>query len=92
MSGVMPGEPPWFAHCVVGRWRWRFSQSNPLFPCLLPTLYLDCVHSCVPSPVSKEAWLIGVQTLLLVSRTVLTEWIARLEGVSGSALVCQVRQ
>mmetsp|Transcript_5153 Transcript_5153/g.11220 ORF Transcript_5153/g.11220 Transcript_5153/m.11220 type:complete len:766 (-) Transcript_5153:214-2511(-) len=44
---------------------------------------------CVPSPFSKEALLILIQGGLLVSRTLLTDWIARIEGWSGSTLTSQ---
>ena len=46
--------------------------------------------SCVPSVFSREAMLIGAQTGLLVLRTLLTDWIARVEGLSGSTLVSLV--
>ncbi|GFH30058.1 ABC transporter domain-containing protein, partial [Haematococcus lacustris] len=42
---------------------------------------------CIPSPVSREARLVLLQGALLVSRTLLTEWISRIEGWSGSTLV-----
>ncbi|MEW5310860.1 MAG: hypothetical protein WDW38_002620 [Sanguina aurantia] len=44
---------------------------------------------CVPSVFCKEALLILIQGGLLVSRTLLTDWIARVEGYSGSTLVSQ---
>ncbi|MEW5301617.1 MAG: hypothetical protein WDW36_004466 [Sanguina aurantia] len=44
---------------------------------------------CVPSVFSREAMLIMIQGVLLVSRTLLTDWIARVEGYSGSTLVSQ---
>ncbi|PNW72668.1 hypothetical protein CHLRE_15g637761v5 [Chlamydomonas reinhardtii] len=44
---------------------------------------------CVPSWWSKEAGLILAQGGLLVSRTLLTDWISRIEGYSGSTLVSQ---
>ncbi len=34
--------------------------------------------------------LILIQGVLLVSRTLLTDWISRIEGYSGSSLVSQV--
>ncbi len=43
----------------------------------------------MPSVFSKEALLIAIQTGLLVSRTLLTDTIARIEGASGSMLVTQ---
>ncbi|KAF5842745.1 ABC transporter transmembrane region 2-domain-containing protein [Dunaliella salina] len=42
---------------------------------------------CMPSPLSKEALLVVVQGLLLVSRTLLTDLISRVEGWSGSSLI-----
>mmetsp|Transcript_4383 Transcript_4383/g.11917 ORF Transcript_4383/g.11917 Transcript_4383/m.11917 type:complete len:794 (+) Transcript_4383:128-2509(+) len=42
---------------------------------------------CMPSPFSKEALLVLVQGLLLVSRTLLTDLISRVEGWSGSSLI-----
>ncbi|GFR51705.1 hypothetical protein Agub_g14150 [Astrephomene gubernaculifera] len=44
---------------------------------------------CVPSPWSKEALLILAQGCLLVSRTLLTDYISRVEGYCGSTLVSQ---
>mmetsp|Transcript_28926 Transcript_28926/g.85644 ORF Transcript_28926/g.85644 Transcript_28926/m.85644 type:complete len:765 (-) Transcript_28926:338-2632(-) len=44
---------------------------------------------CIPSVFSKEAGLIAIQTLLLVSRTLLTDWIARIEGQAGGMLTAQ---
>lgn len=48
-----------------------------------------CLKICVPSLVSKEAFLILVQGVLLVSRTLLTEYISQIEGYCGSSLVSQ---
>jgi ABC-type uncharacterized transport system fused permease/ATPase subunit len=42
---------------------------------------------CVPSPVSREALLIGIQGLLLISRTLLTDFIAKIEGHCGRSIV-----
>ncbi|GAX78160.1 hypothetical protein CEUSTIGMA_g5602.t1 [Chlamydomonas eustigma] len=42
---------------------------------------------CVPGPFSREAMLILSQTVLLVFRTLLTDWISHIEGISGSTLV-----
>lgn len=44
----------------------------------------------MPSLASREALLVLGQGVLLVSRTLLTEWIARVEGWSGSSLVSLV--
>lgn len=44
---------------------------------------------CVPSPWSREALLILGQGVLLVSRTLLTDYISRVEGYCGSSLVSQ---
>ncbi|KXZ41495.1 hypothetical protein GPECTOR_431g302 [Gonium pectorale] len=44
---------------------------------------------CVPSPLSREAMLILAQGCLLVSRTLLTDYISRVEGYCGSTLVSQ---
>ncbi|KAG2489276.1 hypothetical protein HYH03_012296 [Edaphochlamys debaryana] len=42
---------------------------------------------CVPSPWSREALLVLGQGVLLVSRTLLTDYISRVEGYCGSSLV-----
>eukprot|EP00798_Chlamydomonas_sp_ICE-L_P012747 gene12747-15996_t len=44
---------------------------------------------CVPSIFSKEAFLVLIQGALLVSRTVLTDWIAHIEGLCGNTLISQ---
>ncbi|KAG1675038.1 hypothetical protein FOA52_002695 [Chlamydomonas sp. UWO 241] len=44
---------------------------------------------CVPSVWSPLAALIGVQTLLLVARTLLTDALSSIEGTAGSTLVSQ---
>jgi hypothetical protein len=41
------------------------------------------VHRCVPGPLSMEAQLIYGQTVLLVCRTLLTDYISQLEGSVG---------
>jgi len=48
---------------------------------------LTILSICVPSLASKEAGLVLLQGLLLVSRTLLTDLIARIEGDSGSTLI-----
>ncbi|GIL93564.1 hypothetical protein Vretimale_11706 [Volvox reticuliferus] len=50
---------------------------------------LRILSICVPSPWSREAGLILAQGCLLVSRTLLTDYISRLEGYCGSTLVGQ---
>jgi len=50
---------------------------------------LAILSICVPSPFSKEAGLILIQGILLVSRTLLTDLISRIEGWSGGSLVSQ---
>jgi hypothetical protein len=45
----------------------------------------------VPGLFSQEALLVLVQGCLLVSRTLLTDWISRMEGYCGSALTSLVR-
>lgn len=40
-------------------------------------------RSCIPSPLCYEAGLVYVQGVLLVSRTLLTEYVAFLEGRIG---------
>lgn len=44
---------------------------------------------CVPSSLSKEAFYIALQSGLLISRTLLTDRIAALEGVAGQSVVSQ---
>ena len=46
-------------------------------------------HSCVPSPTSPEAGLIALQGALLVSRTLLTDYISRIEARAGRHLIAQ---
>ncbi len=48
------------------------------------------MNSCVPSPFSKEAGLILLQGCLLVSRTLLTDYISRVEGYCGRSIVSLV--
>lgn len=50
---------------------------------------LTILSICVPSPISKEALLIFIQGILLVSRTLLTDSISSLEGYCGRSLVSQ---
>ena len=45
--------------------------------------------SCVPSPFSPEAGLIAFQGLLLISRTLLTDQISRIEARAGRHLIAQ---
>lgn len=52
-----------------------------------PDLTPASMERCVPSIWSKEALLILIQGGLLVSRTLLTDWIARIEGTSGSSII-----
>lgn len=52
---------------------------------------LPAAPSCVPSWYSKEAALIGIQGCLLVSRTLLTDYISRVEGHCGRSLISLVR-
>ncbi|KAI8470101.1 MAG: ABC transporter transmembrane region 2-domain-containing protein [Monoraphidium minutum] len=47
---------------------------------------LTILHICVPSPLSKEALLVLLQGGLLVSRTLLTDYISRIEGFCGQAI------
>lgn len=41
---------------------------------------------CIPGPMSQEALLVLIQGCLLVSRTLLTDYISRVEGFAGKAL------
>jgi hypothetical protein len=50
---------------------------------------LVILRICVPSLASREAALIGIQGLLLISRTLLTDLIARVEGHCGRSIVQQ---
>lgn len=45
---------------------------------------------CVPSALSREGLLVLVQGALLVSRTLLTDYISRIEGRCGSAITSLV--
>ncbi len=45
---------------------------------------------CVPSVFSPEAGLIAAQGALLVSRTLLTDYISRIEARAGRQLIQQV--
>lgn len=56
-------------------------------PRLLPPLR---TQSCVPGLLSKEALLVLVQGGLLVSRTLLTDYISRIEGHCGRAITSLV--
>lgn len=47
----------------------------------------EILRICVPSLYSKEAFLVIVQSCLLVSRTLLTDYISALEGVSGQSCI-----
>ncbi|PSC72069.1 ABC transporter D family [Micractinium conductrix] len=44
---------------------------------------------CVPSPLSAEAGLIYTQSVLLILRSLLTEYISRLEGRAGRWIIAQ---
>eukprot|EP00201_Polytomella_parva_P010323 CAMPEP_0175055446 /NCGR_PEP_ID=MMETSP0052_2-20121109/10083_1 /TAXON_ID=51329 ORGANISM="Polytomella parva, Strain SAG 63-3" /NCGR_SAMPLE_ID=MMETSP0052_2 /ASSEMBLY_ACC=CAM_ASM_000194 /LENGTH=716 /DNA_ID=CAMNT_0016320289 /DNA_START=42 /DNA_END=2189 /DNA_ORIENTATION=- len=44
---------------------------------------------CVPSPLSKEAILLYGQGILLLSRTLLTDWISNVEGYCGKCVTSQ---
>jgi hypothetical protein len=44
----------------------------------------------VPGPLSKEALLVLVQGCLLVSRTLLTDYISRIEGYCGRSITSLV--
>ena len=46
-------------------------------------------RSCVPSPLSAEAGLIYTQSVLLILRSLLTEYISRLEGRAGRWIIAQ---
>lgn len=46
---------------------------------------------CVPSLLSREALLIAAQTGLLVSRTLLSDYVARMEGYCARAITSLVR-
>ena len=46
-------------------------------------------RSCVPSATSPEAGLIGLQALLLISRTLMTDHITRVEGRAARFLIAQ---
>ena len=50
---------------------------------------LKIMKLCVPSPFSAEAGLIAFQGLLLVSRTLLTDQISRIEARAGRHLIAQ---
>eukprot|EP00898_Chlorokybus_atmophyticus_P003808 jgi/Chlat1/4428/Chrsp29S04393 len=50
---------------------------------------LGTLRVCVPSLQSKEALYVALQTVLLVSRTLLTDRIAGLEGQCGKTIVSQ---
>ena len=65
------------------------SVKGPCFSSLEPSLKPNPRCSCVPAPLSKEALLVLVQGVLLVSRTLLTDYISRVEGYCGRALVSQ---
>eukprot|EP00271_Cylindrocystis_brebissonii_P004309 TRINITY_DN15947_c0_g1_i1.p1 TRINITY_DN15947_c0_g1~~TRINITY_DN15947_c0_g1_i1.p1 ORF type:complete len:753 (+),score=122.92 TRINITY_DN15947_c0_g1_i1:336-2594(+) len=47
----------------------------------------EILSICTPSLFSREAFFIAVQSALLVSRTLLTDRIAALEGVAGQSVV-----
>lgn len=47
----------------------------------------EILRICVPSLMSKEAFLVMLQACFLVSRTLLTDYISGLEGVSGQSVI-----
>jgi hypothetical protein len=51
----------------------------------------EILQICVPSVFSKEALFILVQSCLLVNRTLLTDRISVLEGISAEAVITKVR-
>lgn len=61
----------------------KHKTIDPLSPTLTHT------NSCVPSPTSPEAGLIALQGALLVSRTLLTDYISRIEAHAGRHLIAQ---
>lgn len=56
--------------------------------CYVAAISLFC--SCVPGLFTREAFLVLVQGGLLVSRTLLTDYISRVEGYCGKALTSLV--
>jgi hypothetical protein len=62
-------------------------------PSCLPACLLfaaACCCSCIPGPLSQEAVLVLIQGCLLVSRTLLTDYISRVEGHAGKAITSLV--
>lgn len=49
----------------------------------------EILRICMPSFTSKEAVLVIIQSCLLVSRTLLTDYISGLEGISGQSVINQ---
>ena len=47
------------------------------------------LRSCIPGPLSAEAGLVYGQGLLLVLRTLLTDYVSRLEGQAGRWIIQQ---
>jgi hypothetical protein len=60
-------------------------------PVLLCVAFTSLPCSCVPGLFTREAFLVLVQGGLLVSRTLLTDYISRVEGYCGRALTSLVR-
>ena len=58
-------------------------------PFCSPPPSLPTHTSCVPSPASHEAGLIALQGALLVSRTLLTDYISKIEARAGRHLIGQ---
>ena len=60
---------------------------------LLHSLTSQCpaACSCVPGLLSREAGLIAIQGVLLVSRTWLTDHISKIEARAGRHLIAQVQ-
>eukprot|EP00249_Psilotum_nudum_P009342 c21867_g1_i1 orf=307-2316(-) len=65
------------------------SKKNVAVDSLFARRLAKILCICVPSVWAKEAFYIAVQTCLLYSRTLLTERIAALEGMTGQAVLSQ---
>lgn len=50
---------------------------------------LSILRICIPGPTSREAGLVILQGFLLLSRTLLSDYIARLEGTCGQEVTAQ---
>ena len=64
---------------------------SPVYVCSAHLYRRPCLRSCVPGPLSREAGLVLLQGCLLVSRTLLTDYISRVEGYCGKSITSLVR-